>query len=461
MKNGFSRRQFMQLAGAGGLQALLAGTSFSRVEASPKSKRIIVIGAGISGLTAANALAKLGYLVTVLEGRSRIGGRIQTDRTFATGTVELGASWIHTSRGNPLTPVAKKYKITSLPTNYDSYALYDNSGAVVDPSKFAIYDTLYSQQLMDAVSYQSGLGQDRSMATALGFASQDFPVDPTQQTALNWKYASNIVGEYGCDLDQLSLRAFDSDLAYREPDLYITNGYDTLANALAAGLSIQLNQIVTSVDYSNGVVVTTQTGQFKADACLVTLPLGVLKSGTVSFNPPLPDSKTQSISKLGMGLLNKVLLKFPFVFWPTDVQFLEHISDTFNDFPEWINQHYYTKAPVLIALVAGRFANNLENMSDADVTSAAMAFLKKAFGPSIPDPVSMQMTRWSTDPFSLGSYSYNAVNSTLDDNFELAQPVTNSLFFAGEATNERYPSTVHGAYLSGKREALRIRRLVR
>lgn len=76
----------------------------------------------------------------------------------------------------------------------------------------------------------------------------------------------------------------------------------------------------------------------------------------------------------------------------------------------------------------------------------------------VPDPIQSICTRWGSDPFSYGSYSHVSVNSSGIDYDILAENVGNRLFFAGEATSRYYPATMHGAFLSGLREASRIYR---
>ena len=257
-------------------------------------------------------------------------------------------------------------------------------------------------------------------------------------------------------MDKLSLQAFDTDEQFSGADQYIVSGYDGVAQGLAHGLDIRLNQTVSKIDWTGGVTVTTNQGTFSADACIVTLPLGVLKAGAVQFAPPLPAAKQHAIAALGMGVLNKIAIQYPNAFWPTNVDFLEYISATYNEFPEWINGAKYLKKPILIATNTAAFARQTESLNDADSLAYAHEILKVMFGSSIPAYSGGLVTRWNSDPFALGSYSYNAVGSTLADNQAFGDPLNNRLFFAGEATHELYPDTVHGAFLSGKREAARI-----
>jgi monoamine oxidase len=78
------------------------------------------------------------------------------------------------------------------------------------------------------------------------------------------------------------------------------------------------------------------------------------------------------------------------------------------------------------------------------------------FGKTVPEPAAFRLTRWASDPFAFGSYSYLPPGATGTDRDALAEPVANRLFFAGEATHRQYPATVHGALLSGERAAKRI-----
>ncbi|MFZ1477411.1 MAG: FAD-dependent oxidoreductase, partial [Sphingorhabdus sp.] len=117
---------------------------------------------------------------------------------------------------------------------------------------------------------------------------------------------------------------------------------------------------------------------------------------------------------------------------------------------QWVS---FTKAagkPVLLGFTGADTAKAVEAMDDRAIVAEAMAAVRTMFGNSAPDPVAVQMTRWSRDPFALGSYSYNAVGSTPADRKALAAPeVGGALAFAGEACSADYPGTVHGALLSG------------
>lgn len=193
---------------------------------------------------------------------------------------------------------------------------------------------------------------------------------------------------------------------------------------------------------------------------LITVPLGCLKAETIKFSPPLPQWKRSSIQRLGFGVLNKVVLEFPVVFWDDSVDYFgataEETDQRGHCFMFW-NVKKTAGAPVLIALVVGKAAIDGQRMSSSDHVSHALMVLRKLFGEAlVPDPVASVVTDWGRDPFSYGAYSYVAIGSSGEDYDILGRPVENCVFFAGEATCKEHPDTVGGAMMSGLREAVRI-----
>ncbi|MEC4854125.1 MAG: NAD(P)/FAD-dependent oxidoreductase, partial [Jaaginema sp. PMC 1079.18] len=204
------------------------------------------------------------------------------------------------------------------------------------------------------------------------------------------------------------------------------------------------------------VRVITQKTEFSADHVVVTLPLGVLQANTVRFSPELPRSKQDAIAKLGMGVLNKCYLRFADVFWDADVDWLEYIPAKHGEWTEWVSFKQAANLPVLLGFNAADWGRAIETWSNEQIVKSAMQTLRTIYGVSIPEPIDYQITRWATDPFSLGSYSYNRVGAVPKMRQELAAPLEKSVFFAGEASNRDYFGTAHGAYLSGLRAAQEI-----
>jgi monoamine oxidase len=163
-----------------------------------------------------------------------------------------------------------------------------------------------------------------------------------------------------------------------------------------------------------------------------------------------------AINNLGMGLLNKVYLRFPQVFWDEQSDLLDYIAQNRGEWAEWLNIYKYTGKPILLGFNAATYARQIEPLSDEMMVAAAMKTLRTIHGPSIPEPEAWLITRWASDPLAGGSYSYLPPGASPDDYDDLAEPVADRLFFAGEATSREYAATVHGAYLSGLAAAERI-----
>lgn len=260
------------------------------------------------------------------------------------------------------------------------------------------------------------------------------------------------------DISQLSTFYFDEGEAFDGDDLLFVQGYNFISDYLAQGLNIKLNHTVGAISVAThsaiasnnqGVKIITNQGNFQGDKVIVTLPLGVLQKNIVKFSPPLPKKKLEAINQLGMGVLNKLYLLFPKRFWQNNYDWIGKISEKKGQWSEWFNLESPLKKPILLGFNAGKFAREIESWSDKEIVIDAMKNLRQIYGNSIPQPIDYQLTRWNQDPFTFGCYSYYATNSTPNHRLELGKPINKQIFFPGEATSVDYPSTVHGAYLSG------------
>lgn len=485
-KNQLSRRQFIQLSATATAATLMthcqpepsgpirqidqalpieateateAIKQIDTMENTGKSKKIIVVGAGMAGLAAARTLNNAGFAVTVLEGRDRIGGRVWTSHKWADAPMDLGASWIHGIRGNPITALADEVGVPRQVTDYDNGVLFDMDGRELSDQAWDRYEEI-SEQITDAVEKAQSLNQDSSIEAAI--ASH---IDLEALSAEDRRYLSHVLNatyeqEWSGSISQLSAKIIDEEEGFGGNDVIFPEGYGALPAYLASGLDIQLEQIVQRISHDEtGVTVVTQNGEFQADRVLVTLPLGVLKSGKILFDPPLPQEKQSAIQQMGVGVLNKVYLRFAEPFWEKQPEWLAYLSENRGEWSEWFNIYHYVDQPILLAFNAADFGTALEAWTDEEIIEEAMNVLHTIFNDDIPDPESVQITRWIADPFAKGSYSFPAVGAPANARDILAQPVGNRLFFAGEATSSDYPSTVHGAYMSGLREAERIQEL--
>lgn len=419
-------------------------------------KRIVVIGAGLAGLAAARECQRHGHQVTVLEARDRIGGRIYTSRAWPDLPLDLGASWIHGVEGNPLSTLADEIKAKRWLTSYQRTATYHSKGHLLSAAQETALDSM-QQQLLNTLAQAQQAEQDLSLHQAVATLRLQLKDDPEALALLNFCLSSDFEQEYAGSARQLSAHWFDHAKSFAGDDALFAAGFTVLTDYLALGLTIKQAQQVTAIHCTaTGVQVQTTTAAFTADQVIVTLPLGVLQHNAVQFVPPLPSEKRYAIKALGMGVLNKCYLRFAEAFWPKDIDWLEYLSPKHGEWTEWLSLQRTAQVPVLLGFNAAEHGRAIEHWPDAAIVASAMATLQTIFGTSIPQPEAYQITRWASDPFARGSYSYQAVGSTPQMRSTLAAPLYNQLFFAGEATEPDYFGTAHGAYLSGLRAAAEL-----
>ncbi|MGW6391624.1 flavin monoamine oxidase family protein [Streptomyces sp. NPDC055103] len=425
------------------LEATSAPTAAART-------RVIVIGAGISGLAAARHLVDQGEDVLVLEARDRIGGRIWTSDDWDGAPVDLGASWIHGIDKNPITDLAAKAKAKTVVTDLESTTDYLPDGQEAEGAQARALENWQDKTADALADYQAEQDRDAPMRSVVERTLR-FSTLPDGDKALVNNALNDYEHEYSGSTTQMSTLYFDSDDSLNGDDVLFPKGYGQITDYLADGLAIRLGQRVKHIDWkSGGVTVRTDKGTFQADQVVVTLPLGVLQSGTVTFAPGLPAAKRTAIDKLGMGVLNKCYLRFPRKFWP-DTDWLNYVPpvDKYGQWAQWINVTRANGEPVLLGFNAADFGRTIEGWSDTEIVNSAMQTLKTIFGQDIPAPVDHQITRWASDPYARGSYSYYKVGSNPAMRDQLAASIADRVYFAGEATSRKSSATVHGAYLSG------------
>ncbi|KAL7798108.1 Sec1-like protein [Trichoderma ceciliae] len=296
---------------------------------------------------------------------------------------------------------------------------------------------------------------------------------------LNWHIA-NLEYSNATNLHKLSLGLWDIDAGneWEGHHTMVVGGYQSVARGLLqcpSPLNIAAKFPVQKIAYDGEsfdglATIESEDGtKVEADAVVCTIPLGVLKQGSVDFQPPLPSEKTDAIGRLGFGILNKVVLLYDNVFWDSSRHIFGVLRDASNRhstsqqdyranrgrFFQWFNVTNTTGLPCLIALMAGDAGFDTEHTSNDSLVAEATEILRSVFGKDVPYPVETVVTRWGSDRFARGSYSSAAPNMQPDDYNVMAQP-TGNLFFAGEHTIGTHPATVHGAYLSGLRAASEV-----
>lgn len=414
--------------------------------------KTLIIGAGMAGLAAANHLRAHGYAATLIEARDRAGGRTATDQSLG-APIDLGAAWLHGVKDNPLAVLAQQLQLPAKTTDIYNGYIIDRQGRRVPRDVLAIGNTSYERLLHLASMWAKDQPHDVSVAEALAQLLGQHGLPPDLELD-SYRWRLMFQSSYYSDSAQyLSARHWEEEGEIDEFPL-LMSGYGPLVTHLAQGLDIRFNTVVKKIIWQQSQVhVITNQGELTADKVIVTLPLGVLKSQRLLFEPLLPLEKRLAISRLKMGVLNKVGLRFPYAFWPDDCPNVGYFADRYEHVPIFVNYLHFFAQPILLGYVSGDLARSLEQRTDAEIVADTMQQLRSLFGDKIPAPVGTVITRWWADPFSFGAYSYIPVGASGEDYDCLAQPVGQQLIFAGEATYREFPATARGAYLSGLRAA--------
>lgn len=415
--------------------------------AHAQTKRIAAIGAGMAGLSAARALADAGAAVTVFEARDRIGGRVWTSRLWPDLPVDMGASWIHGVRRNPLTALADRAELDRRATDYDSAIALGPGGREVT--------AIEPWRMVEAAQERAyEASTDQSLRAAVMNLPAWQRLSAARQDALRQSVHRAIEQEYAADWGQLSARHFDASKEFPGGDVLFPGGMDALCQTVAQGLDLQLGRVLREVRLApRGVVLRFEDGaEVAADHVILTLPLGVLQAGAVRFSDDLDRNRQAAMQRLGMGAFVKCWLRFDGPLPFPAVDWIEYGRP--GDVPpwaEWVNGQRALGKPLMLGFCAGQTATDIEGMTAEDAAASALEVLRDMAGSrSLPRLTGAQVSGWGRDAGSLGAYSFFAAGSAPTDRAALAgADWEGRLAFAGEATSVDHPSTVHGAWLSG------------
>jgi monoamine oxidase len=332
---------------------------------------VVVLGAGIAGLSAARALVDAGVDVVVVEARERMGGRLHTVRPEGWPVpVDVGASWVHDVDAGDLLDLLDEAGIAGAAFEYDDAVVLGPDGPA-DPAEL-LADALAA--LEDAVTAAADLDTDVSVAEAMVAILDPGVLD---LALVDHLLETEVAGEYA-----ESATALSAWWAFEEggegDDVLVLGGYDGIASALAEGLAVELGRPVVEVARSDdGVRLTDGAGAtIDADRVVVTLPLGVLQAGSVAFAPPLPAAHADAIARLGVGLLDKLWLRFDEAFWSEEAVVWSRVAPPGTPFRWWVNLLPLTGEPVLLAVHGGETARAWADRSDVEVLAAATETLQ-------------------------------------------------------------------------------------
>jgi monoamine oxidase len=456
-----------------------ADTSFASPPGSNASelqmRGVLIVGAGVSGLSCAIRLAQAGLPVTILEARDRVGGRVFTDHS-TNWPIELGAEFIH-GRAPEIWQPLQENRLELTEFDGDNWCFRNNKLGPCD--FFAEVDKILQKMKTTP--------RDHSFVRFLKINFPNPSKNPRLEDAKFWalRYVS---GFNAADPAQVSVNwLIQEKLAEEKIDgeraFSLNDGYSALIKILLRRLDrlhvpIHRNTVVQQIRWKQGEVrITGRTKNkdfaFAGTRALITVPLGVLqasstKRGAITFNPKLPLGKRAALQKLEMGHVLRITLEFQDRFWK-DIRpaadnrnTLSHLSFLFSDdewFPTWWTK-FPAKSPMITGWAPFKSADALAGHGRKFVINKALSALSRALGTPRQRIqgllVSAHFHDWRQDPFCRGAYSYVKTGG-IHAPEELAKPIAQTLFFAGEATDSAgQTGTVHGAIATGQRAAKEI-----
>lgn len=422
----------------------------------------VVVGAGVAGLTTARLLTLAGRRVVVLEARDRVGGRVWTDRSDGCIT-DLGASWIHGVTDSAVAAAAEAFGMRTMEFTVGSYqpdgrpiAYYGPDGKPLSDAaarNFAKDVHAVDATLVEVVAASTADASYRQATeTALGL--QGWDGDRAQRVREFLEHRSE--EQYGTWIEDLAAHGLDDDVVDGD-EVVFPDGYDRLPAHLAQGLDVRLEHVASRVRWSaEGVSVTTDHGDFTADTAVVTVPIGVLQSGGLVFEPSLPEPNWGALSRLRMNAFEKIILRFPTKFWDVNAYAIRQQGPQSRWWHSWYDLTALHGTPTLLTFAAGPAATATRDWDEDRIVDSVLSQLRRLYGDRVEQPTCVHLTHWTDDPFSLGAYAYMMVGSTTADHDNLATPVGGVLHIAGEATWTDDPATVPAAMYSGHRAASNI-----
>ncbi len=407
---------------------------------------VIIIGAGAAGLAAARRLAAARASFRILEAKAQVGGRAVTDTRTLGAPVDLGGHWLHSPALNPLTPLAERYGFHVKQSDVDFRVA--QGGAFLAGADLAEC-TAYIDACFDKISAVAADRVDCTVAELFPFPGK-----------WHGMFEASFLAKQGIPLDRASAMDF-ARYVWEGDDLPVLDGFGALIARHAQGLPVELETPATAVDWGgkDGVTVETPQGPLLARTIIIAVSTGVLAAEQIRFDPSLPDWKLQAINDLPLGSCNKVILGFTQdAFGVSDVMLMPDLGP--GQSVEFVIREGGRN--IVTTMFNGPAAKELAAQGAQASADHALSVLAGIFGSDVRKSVTDRIVfaDWDHDPYVRGCYA-GALPGRLFARAELARPVEDRLFFAGEATHDIYLGDIHGAHLSGEAAADAALKVVR
>lgn len=394
---------------------------------------------------------------------------------------------------NPIWTFAKKWNVSNTYSNYGNILTYNETGYTNYSSLLDDFQAMYEEASEEAGIILKENLQDQTARTGLALAGWRPKRDDMAAQAVEWwewgKFPAAISSVifssstdwedayspeessfvFGAAGDNLTFNQFSNENNL----VWDQRGFNRIIHGEASTFlktddpRLHLNSQVTSISYTDdGVTVHMDDGSCVSAAYAVcTFSLGVLQSNTVKFNPELPSWKRTAIEKFSMGTYTKIFLQFNETFWPADIEYFLYASPTTRGYyPVWQSLSapgFIPESNILFVTVVSQEAYRVERQSDEQTKKEVMAVLRQMYpNITVPEPTAFMYPRWSTTPWSYGSYSNWPPSTTLEMHQNFRANV-NRLWFAGEATSAQYFGFLHGAWFEGRDAGRQIAALLK
>lgn len=398
---------------------------------------VIIIGAGAAGLYAGYLLKSKGIDFTLLEAAAAYGGRLGKLTGFADYTIDTGAQWMH-GKNSIVGDLVKSHGIT-ITSDESELSFWFKQQIVSNLPKdpFIFENDNLPDISFKEYAHQQGFGPEYD--------------DIIEAIAGDQGASASALSAYWNSKDEENWVSGSEDFKFQE------SYFDAIDTCIAQEVksNIITNAQVISVDYQQQrILLTDQANRtYQADKVIVTVPISILKRNDISFIPPLPDEKITAFSKFGMGPGMKIFLKFSEKFY-RDTLYGGKVCGAYID--DSVGKR--TADHILLAFVMGEQAAKLHALgSEAAITQAILQELDALYGGKATTTfIASSIHDYTEKPFIRGAYGYSTVG--MGNARQIAAlPVSNKLFFAGEAMNiNGHHQTVQGAVESGYKAVIDI-----
>jgi monoamine oxidase len=414
-----------------------------------KKIKVLIIGAGFAGLSAAQFLKKNNVDFEIIESRKDIGGRIRTFTDWGF-PMDLGASWLQSPNSNSLTKIAKKIGMNLIESDYkDSIVFYNGIKIPKQELKTAYeaFKIIYHKTKKESlkVNYDVTLQE----------LYNKFEIKNDMRRITQWWSDFLNDWEFGTNLKNLSARAFFENLfEFDGLDVLPSKGMRPILDYVGKNIKVRLNTKVKKITRKNNeIILETNNGNIYGDYCICTVPLGVLKSNQITFEPELSTEKQIALNNLEMATLNKIYTQWEEPWWNAKSTYIG-IIEAQRKFPVTLNYSPHDEN-TLLTFFHGDEGKRIEALDNEEIIKMLLKNLEIAFGKKIPNPKRFLITKWNKDGNTLGSYSY--VSKTANGKeMDILMIPENNLFFAGEHCSVHESGYAQGAYNTGLFQASKI-----